>query len=428
MKKSILNLVVILMVLALFATTALLGLNLGFVEIDSLSDGVVLGLDLVGGSEITYEAQIPEGMSLEDQAESLESAQAMLRQRLNALGYTEASVYLSGENLIVVEIPNVGDPEEAVQQLGTTAVVEFMDVDGNVLMEGSAISNAAYNYDVVDYSGFKKHHVVLTFTEEGRAQFAAATQNVASRTDGLNYLAIVMDGETISAPYVDPSQYARTGIDSESAIIEMGDGDAESATYLANIISAGKLPFTLVCVKLQAVGASLGEASLETSLMASAIGLALVCIFMIVVYRVMGVISCVALGIYTAAFATVIGAFHLNLSLPGIAGIILTIGMAVDANVVIYERIKEELKTGKTLPFAINAGYKRAVTAIIDSNITTIIAAFVLMIKGTGTIISFAQTLLIGVTLSMVIMLLFTKILLKTAVGLGIVHPKAYCV
>lgn len=428
MKKSILNLVAIGLVLALFATVALFGLNLGFVEIDSLSEGVVLGLDLVGGSEITYEARIPDTMSDEDIPEALDSAQAMLRQRLNSLGYTEASVYTSGDNLIVVEIPNAGDPEEAVQQLGTTAVVEFLDMDGNVLMEGSAIQKAAYNYDVIDYSGMKKHHVVLTFTDEGRDQFAAATKAVASRSDGMCYLSIVMDGEVISAPYVDPTKYATTGIDSDSAIIDMGDGDAESAAYLANIISAGKLPFTLDCVKLQAVGATLGEASLETSLMASAIGLAMVCVFMIVVYRVMGVISCISLAVYVAAFATIIGGFHLNLSLPGIAGIILTIGMAVDANVVIYERIKEELRTGKTLRFAIDAGYKRAVTAIIDSNITTIIAAMVLMIKGTGTIISFAQTLLIGVILSMFIMLLFTRILLKTAVGLKIVNLKAYCV
>ena len=195
---------------------------------------------------------------------------------------------------------------------------------------------------------------------------------------------------------------------------------------MANIISAGQLPFTLENVKLQAVGASLGEKSLETSLFAGVVGIILVCLFMIAVYRVMGVISCIALAIYTSAFAVMLSIMHINLSLPGIAGIILTIGMAVDANVVIYERIREELGMGKTLRYAIDAGYHRATGAIIDSNITTIIAAGVLLGLGTGTILSFAKTLLIGVVLSMIIMLVFTKILLKIAVGLNITSLKAY--
>ena len=161
--------------------------------------------------------------------------------------------------------------------------------------------------------------------------------------------------------------------------------------------------------------------------MAGLIGLALVCLFMLAVYRIMGFISCIALLIYGSAFAVVASVAHINLSLPGIAGVILTVGMAVDANVVIYERIKEELRLGKTLRYAIDAGYRHAVSAIVDSNITTIIAAAVLWIFGTGTILSFAQTLLIGVVLSMIIMLVFTKLLLKTAVGLKITNLKAYC-
>ena len=176
------------------------------------------------------------------------------------------------------------------------------------------------------------------------------------------------------------------------------------------------------------MGASLGERSLESSLLAGLIGLGIVMLFMIVVYRVMGVVSCFALTLYSVVFAALIGIFHINLSLPGIAGIILTIGMAVDAKVVIYERIKEELKLGKTLRYAIDSGSKGALRAIIDANITTIIAAIVLWIFGTGTIISFAQTLLIGVVLSMLIMLLVTKQLLVAAVGFGIRSPKAYCV
>lgn len=428
MKKSIITLLVVLAVLALFMTMAFTGLNLGFTKIDNVKDGIVLGLDLVGGSEITYEAQIPEGTSDKDTAAGMESAQAMLRQRLNALGYTEATVYLSGANRVVVEIPNVDNPEEAVQQLGTTAVVEFRDADGNVVLSGSDIKSASYQYSAVDSTGIPQDHVVLEFTTEGTQKFADATKAAAGQAAaGKKYVEIVMDDQTISRPYVD-GKYAGTGINSNTAIITLGQGaTADGAKYLANIISAGQLPFTLENVKLQAVGATLGERSLESSLLAGLIGLALVCIFMVAVYRVMGVISCIALLIYTSAFAVVVSMLHLNLSLPGIAGVILTIGMAVDANVVIYERIKEELRLGKTLRYAIDSGYHRAVSAIVDSNITTIIAAAVLWWQGTGTILSFAQTLLIGVVLSMIIMLLFTKLLLKTAVGLKITNLKAYC-
>ena len=425
MKRSVITLLIVL------AVTALLGWGAGSgfgTVVPSAAEGVVLGLDLVGGSEITYEAVIPQ--ETEDAAvqEGLNSAMTMLRQRLDVLGYTEAGVYLSGERQIVVEIPNVSDPEQAVQQLGSTALVEFLDADGNIWLTGTDLASARYAYEPVDSSGLKQHHVVLEFTAEGREKFTEATRVIANRTDGLNYLSIQMDGQEISAPYVD-IMYAQTGIDSSSAIITLGtDATMDHASYLANIIAAGQLPFSLECVKLQAVGASLGERSLESSLMAGLIGLALVMLFMVICYRVMGVVSCFALVLYTLAFAFCIGIFHINLSLPGIAGIILTIGMAVDANVVIYERIKEELRRGKTLRYAIDAGYKGALRAIIDANITTMIAAVVLWIFGTGTIISFAQTLLIGVILSMLVMLLVTKQLLVAAVGFGIRNPRAYCV
>ena len=429
MKKSMITLVIMLAVLALLVTTAFSGLNLGFLKLDSVKDGVVLGLDLVGGSEITYEAKIPEGMSDLEISEGMESAQAMLRLRANDMGYTEASVYLSGTDRIVVEIPNVDDPEEAVQDLGTTAIVEFLDADGTVVLKGSEdIKSASYQFSPVDSTGIDQHHVVLEFTSSGTQKFAEATKAAATMSaSGKNYVEIVMDGSVISRPYVD-AKYASTGINSDSAVITLGNNaTAENAKRLANLISAGQLPFSLENVRLQAVGATLGEKSLESSLMAGMIGLLLVCVFMIAVYRIMGVISCIALAIYTSLFAVVISVLHLNLSLPGIAGVILTVGMAVDANVVIYERIKEELRLGKTLRYAIDSGYHRAGSAIIDSNITTMIAAAVLWIFGTGTIISFAQTLLIGVLLSMIVMLICTKLLLKTAVGLKITNLKAYC-
>ena len=425
MKRSVITLVIVVVLIAVFIFSALCGIG-SFIP--SVSDGVVLGLDLVGGSEITYEAVIPEGTSGSDVATGMQSAITMLRQRLDALGYTEANVYQAGDKQIVVEIPNVDDPEQAVQSLGTTAVVTFVDADGREWITGSDIASAYYEYSATDNTGVATHHVVLQFTSEGRKKFVEATKSVASRADGSNYLSIMMDDEEISSPYVG-TEYASTGIDSDTAVITLGqNATADYATYLANIISAGQLPFSLECVKLQGVGASLGERSLQSSLTAGLIGLIIVMIFMIIVYRVMGVISCFALTMYTALFAVLLSVFRINLSLPGIAGIILTIGMAVDANVVIYERIKEELRLGKTLRFAIDSGYKGALRAIIDANITTIIAGVVLWIFGTGTIIGFAQTLLIGVVLSMIIMLVVTKQLLRAAVGFKIRNPKAYCV
>lgn len=425
MKRSVLTLLIVVVLTAALLYAAIFGIG---TAVPSVRDGIVLGLDLVGGSEITYEAVVPEGTSAADLADGMNSAIAMLRQRLDALGYTEANAYLSGDRQIVVEIPAVTDPEEAVQKLGSTAVVTFEDADDTEWITGTDIDKAYYEYSATDATGIAQHHVVLTFTSEGRSKFVEATKTVAGRTDGNNYLSICLDGEVISSPVVS-SEYASTGIDSDSAIISLGtNASADEATYLANIISAGQLPFNLECVKLQGVGATLGERSLQTSLMAGLIGIALVMLFMIIVYRVMGVISCIALTLYGSLMAVLLSVFRLNLSLPGIAGIILTIGMAVDANVVIYERIKEELRTGKTLRYAIDSGYKGALRAIVDSNITTIIAGVVLWVFGTGTIVGFAQTLLIGVITSMVVMLVVTKQLLHAAVGLKIRNPKAYCV
>lgn len=419
MKKSILILVIVVIVVAGLFFLALHGAGS---LVQPVSEGVVLGLDLVGGSEITYEAVIPadyEG----NLSDGMEIARTMMQQRLDSLGYTEASCYISGERRLVVEIPSVEDPEKAVQQLGATAVVTFVDADGTIWLTGSEIESAEYENSATDNTGLIRPHVKLNLSDEGKEKLHQASLKVLARSDGKNYLAIEMDGNQISAPYV--SQELNT----KDVIISIGSAeDAEAeARYLAKIISAGRLPFELTTAKQQTIGASLGEKSLSTSLTAGLIGLILVMIFMIVVYRLMGVISCIALATYAALFAVAISVFHVNLSLPGIAGIILTVGMAVDANVIIFERIKEELRLGKTLRFAIESGYKRAMLAIIDANVTTMIAGFVLLWQGSGTILGFAATLLIGVALSMLVMLILTKILLKTAVGLKITNLKLYC-
>ena len=425
--KGILTFAVLILIIALLIFSWFFGLNLGFMKIDPVKTGITFGLDLVGGSEITYEAEGTESLGASELAEGMETAITMLRQRLNTLGYTEANVYKQGTSRIVCEIPNVEDPEEAVQMLGTTAVIEFRDCDGNVVIDGSDIESASANYSAIDETGVSAYHVILKLNKAGAEKFKEATKLVAGRANEADrYVAICMDDTVISAPYVD-QKYASTGLDTDTPIITLGrDASLEYAKYLAEIISAGKLPFALREAKLQAVGASLGERSLETAVMAGIIGIILVMLYMIIVYRVPGVIADISLLLYMALFLVLLSAFHINLSLPGIAGIILTIGMAVDANIVIYERIREEILSGKTMRSAVDTGFKRALAAILDSNITTIIAAGVLLWKGTGTILGFGKTLLIGVILSMICMLIVPRLILRRLVDMRVVKPKYY--
>ena len=428
MKKCILSIGIVVLIIALLLFGVFFGFNLGVVSIEPLQDGISLGLDLVGGSEITYEAVVPEGVSDSELEQSMEAVQTMLRQRLNSMGYTEASVVLSGEKGVNVSIPNVSNPEQALQMLGSTAVIEFRDYTGKVIITGEDIESATAAYMPTGTGGVYEYSVSLKLTPEGQAKFRDGTREVAGLSDSeLRWVSIVLDEEVISSPRVS-TEYASTGIDTDSPIIQLGESsnNVEYATYLAGIINSGSLPFKLQDTKLQAVGASLGERSLETGITAGIIGILLVMVFMIVVYRIPGVIADLALVLYIALFLVVMSAMRLNLSLPGIAGIILTIGMAVDANVVIYERIREELISGKTLRSAVDAGFKRAITAILDSNITTMIAGFVLLWKGTGTILGFAKTLLIGVVLSMICMLIVPRAILRSFASLRKYNPFLY--
>ena len=383
-------------------------------------NGIRLGLDLVGGSRIVYEAQIPDGYDMSNLSDDMNSVQKVIRQRLTDKGFTEATVTLTGDNRVTVEIPQITNPEEAVQTLGTTAQLLFMDADGTEWLTGEDISKASYGYgqptgtEVTDI-----HYVQVQFTSEGRQKFAEATAAVSARTDGTNQLYIVMDNQIISYPSVSQT------IDSDSCVIS-GSFTRESAQELADLINAGQIPFSLTQVELRSVGPQLGADAMRTSLIAGAIGVLLVCLFMLIVYRIPGLVACMALGFYIVIEALIFSLIRVNLSLPGIAGIILSIGMAVDANVVIFERIKEELRAGKTVKSAIDSGFKRAFTAILDSNVTTLIAAAVLFFLGTGTIVGFATTLGIGVIVSMFTALTVTHFLLNRMVDFHIRSPKAY--
>ena len=401
-------------------TTAASSLKAIIPSVLDTDNGIRLGLDLVGGSRIVYEAEIPDGYNQANLADDMNSVQKVIRQRLTDKGFTEATVTLTGDNRVTVEIPQITNPEEAVQTLGTTAQLTFIDADGKEWLTGSDIKKATYGYgrptgnEVTDV-----HYVQVQFTSEGQKKFAEATGNIAARTDGTNIMAIVMDNQVISSPSVSSQ------IDSDSCVIS-GSFTRDSASELADLINAGQIPFSLKQVELRSVGPQLGADAMRTSLIAGAIGIVLVMLFMLLVYRIPGLVASIALCFYMVLEALIFSLVRVNLSLPGIAGIILSIGMAVDANVIIFERVKEELKNGKTVKSAIDSGFKRAFTAILDSNITTLIACAVLFFLGTGTIVGFATTLGIGVIVSMFTALTVTHFLLNRMVDFRVRNPKAY--
>ncbi len=428
MKKSIISFIAVLLVIVILCLTAAFGLNLGPVSIPSVLDeenGIRRGLDLVGGSSITFEAVLPDGYQSENLSSDMASVQAMMTKRLDALGYTEATVTLSGDKRIVIEIPAINDPEEAVKVLGATAQLTFEDADGNVILTGSDIVKAQAGYGQLSQTSLgSQHYVEVTFAEDAVEKWTEATKKAANAESGKNIISIRLDDSVLSEPGVG-SEYAETGITGDTCVIS-GSFDADSAKLLAEQINIGQLPFTLNQVQMSAVGPQLGEKALSTSLIAGGIGVLLVMLFMIFMYKLPGLVAAIALCFYIALEAVVLTLAHVNLSLPGIAGIILSIGMAVDANVIIFERIKEELKNGKTIRSSIDSGFSRAFTAIFDSNITTLIAAVVLYFFGSGTVVGFAMTLGIGVVISMFTALTVTHFLLNRLVDFKIRNPKLY--
>ena len=432
MKKSILSFVAVLLVIVLLCCTAAFGITVGPLTISSVLDeenGIRRGLDLVGGSSITFEAQLPDGYDETNLSSDMASVQAMMTKRLDSLGYTEATVELVGDRRIKVDIPAISNPQEAVEVLGATAQLKFLDGDDKVILTGTGIKKASAEYGKISDSAISsEHYVSVQFTDDAKEAWTKATKAAAQAdADGdseYNMIKIMMDDEEISAPTVS-KEYASTGITGDGCVIS-GNFDAQSAKTLAEQINIGQLPFTLKKVSMSSVGPSLGEKALSTSLMAGGIGVLLVMIFMMIVYRLPGVIASIALMFYTALDAVILSVAHVNLSLPGIAGIILSIGMAVDANVIIFERIKEELRNGKTIRAAIDSGFHRAWTAILDSNITTIIAALVLYFFGSGTVVGFALTLGLGVVLSMFTAVTITRFLLNRIVDFKIRNPKVY--
>lgn len=384
-------------------------------------DTVRLGLDLAGGSSITYQAYTNDNSAVD--SDGMDDVLEVMRNRLDNAGYTEALAYLYGDDMLVIELPSVEDPTAEALNFMQTAELEFyINGQDKPSLTGEDVESAKPGYYQDEKSGEVVYCVNLEFSNAGADKFAEATKYCAKNSVTLD---IYVDGNKISTPTVS-SEYSTSGITGGKAIISGSFTTYEQAEVLANNIDAGALRYNLKQVSMESVKASLGEDALRISLIAGGIGLLLVIIFMMIYYKVSGVWASLALVGYMAIFFLVLSIGQFNLTLTGVAGIVLSIGMAVDANVVIFERMKEEIAGGKTVKSAIKSGYKRALWAVLDSNVTTIIACVVLYFFGSGTIKGFAMTLGIGVIISLISALLVTRCLLNLGVNMGISDTKFY--
>lgn len=437
MKKSkgIISLILTVVLIALLGFTTVVGFGKGQT---GAAKNIKLGLDLEGGVSITYQVK-GETPSAEDMSDTIYKLQKRVEQYS-----TEATVYQEGDDRISIEIPGVTDANEILSELGQPGSLYFIkekDSDGNpnygldtsghyvlaksmdelkeegsVVLTGTDIKSAKSGSYQDSTTGANENVVQLSMTKEGTEKFAEATK---AAKEAKETIAIYYDGELISVPRVNAE------ITDGQAIIE-GSMEYEEAEQLASTIRIGGLSVELEEIRSNVVGAQLGEEAISTSLMAGAIGLAIVFVFMCMVYLLPGLASSLALVIYTGLILVLLNVFDITLTLPGIAGIILGIGMAVDANVIIFARVKEELTAGKSVKSALNAGFHKAMSAILDGNITTLIAAAVLWLKGSGTVKGFAQTLALGIVVSMFTALVITRMIVYAFYAVGIRNTKLY--
>lgn len=406
MKKSkgIISLIVTVLLLALLGFTTIVGFGKGNT---GAAKNIKLGLDLAGGVSITYQTK-----DKNPKAEEMSDTIYKLQKRVEQYS-TEASVYQEGNNRINIEIPGVSDANEILDELGQPGSLVFTDSEGNEVLTGTDVATASAKTTQDDMKN-KEYIVELSLTKDGTQKFKEATAANVGKI-----INIVYDGETISSPRV------KTEIDGGEAYID-GMASYEEAESLASTIRIGGLKLELEELRSNVVGAQLGEEAISTSLMAGAIGLAIVFIFMCVVYLIPGLASSIALVIYTGIILVLLNAFNITLTLPGIAGIVLSIGMAVDANVIIFARVKEEIGSGKSVRSALKLGFKKALSAIVDGNITTLIAAVVLGLKGSGSVKGFAQTLALGIVVSMFTALVITRMIIFALYAVGLRDAKFY--
>lgn len=405
--KNITLFIVIVLVVIAAVFTALNGIDMGNLKIGSVSDSMKLGLDIEGGAYVVLEADTD--ATGEALAKIMDQTQEVIRRRVDAMGLTEPNIVREGTNRIRVELPGVSDAQDAIKAIGKTAQLQFVKVDGTVILTGDQVKNAELTFDPKT----DKPAVALEFNSNGTEAFRLGTKEAAQMASPNNIMAIVLDDEIISAPRVDSE------IAGGTAII-VGSFTVDEASNLAALIRGGALPVDLVEVQTKAIGATLGINSLYTSVKAGLIGLLLVLLFMLGYYRLPGVVASIALMLYIVIVLYSLILMHATLTLPGVAGMVLSIGMAVDANVIIFERIKEEIRNGKTLRASVDSGFAKALRTIVDANVTTFIAAIVLYYFGLGPIKGFAVTLMIGIVASMFTAVVVTKMLLRMIVGMNL--------
>ena len=379
-----------------------------FAFVSPLANSIRQGLDLQGGTHVVLEAvDTPEAQVNDD---AMQRVVKIMEKRVNELGLTEPLIQRQGERRIIIELPGIKDPDAAIKTIGKTAMLEFKDEDGNTVMTGTDLKNAQ------DARNQQNQYVVnLEFSDEGAKKFAdLTTKNVGRR------IAILLDGEVLTNPNVrEPITGGRAEI--------TGQESQEEAHRIAMLLRSGALPVKVNIIETRTVGPTLGQDSKDKSEFTFVIGISAVLVFMVLFYRLSGLVADLSLMAYVILLLFILKMLDATLTLPGVAGIILSIGMAVDANVLIFEHFKEEYRLGKTLRLSMEAGFKRAFTTIFDSNITTIIAALVLFFFGTGTIKGFAITLGLGVVLSMLTAITLTQYMLKLLIASNICkNPAVY--
>ncbi len=403
--KGILILILTVALAALLGFTCIVGFGKSHT---GSARNIKLGLDLNGGVSITYQVK-GENPTSEQMSDTIYKLQKRVEQYSK-----EVSVYQEGDDRINIEIPGVTDANAILEELGKPGSLEFQDMNGNVVLDGTDVKSAEAKTQQNQTTKANEYVVVLSLTDEGTTKFAEATKANLGKQ-----IAIVYDGETISSPVVN------NVIDGGEAYIS-GMQSYEAAENLASTIRIGGLQLELEELRSNVVGAQLGSAAIETSLKAGVIGLAIIFVFMCIVYLLPGLVSSIALLIYTGIVIVLLNAFNITLTLPGIAGIILGIGMAVDANVIIFARVREEISAGISVKTALKNGFQKATSAIVDGNVTTLIAALVLWLKGSGTVKGFAQTLALGIIVSMFTALVITRLIIFAFYAIGIHDVKFY--
>ena len=384
-------------------------ISLGGIEsIGNVKDILKYGLDINGGVYVVMEAKTDElGLSGTELAELMDQTRAVLNNRVNQLGVAESSVTIEGTNRLRVEMPGVTDAEEAIEAIGTTAQLYFILADGSVVLDGSYVKDAQIGTDGAYYK------ILLDFSSEGASLFEEGTRKafnreVTSAIEGVepDEIAIVLDGEIITHPQV------RQVISGGSCEIS-GNYSKESASLTAALIRGGALPVELEEIQSSVQSATIGADALDKSIVAGAIGLVIVFVLMFIMFGLLGLVADLALALYVVLFLWSMVGFNVVLTLPGIAALILSIGMAVDANVIIFARIKEEIAAGKSIRVAVDAGFKNALTTVLDAQITTLIAAVVLYEVGTTSVKGFALTLMIGIVISIFTAVIITQLFIS---------------